>query len=450
MDKVAQALGIAGWPGRAAGEAMVVHLPAEDGAGYLPVIRKGGAERWEEYHRAFGPQADVFWRWQENTADQLWNLALRLPSWPPQTLAQVFELAATSGKWLWDRTSQRRSAAFDLPGLLADIFRPVAWHLKGLPERLRLFIDAQLLISAQATSATTNALYGAAALDLPRRGVLHPEGGMGVVAAVLEQALLQNSGRILYRKEAIRIRRAGASRGENERAWVVETRRGEPFPAEVVVMNLPPANIARLVEGYTPGALAGRRQPPEDGWGAFSVYASLDGAAVPAGWPLHHQVILCKGEDFRAQPAEGNTIFLSLSPEWDVGRAPPGKRALTISTHTRLAVWWDLYQKDPAAYEACKYRTARRILQAAEIALPGLRAAAELVLPGTPVTFERFTRRERGWVGGYPQTSLLRTAGPRLGQGLWMVGDSIFPGQSTPGVALGGLRVANHILQEHP
>ena len=71
-----------------------------------------------------------------------------------------------------------------------------------------------------------------------------------------------------------------------------------------------------------------------------------------------------------------------------------------------------------------------------------------LILPGTPVTFQRFTRRAWGWVGGFPQTSLFRAWAPRLAPGLWLVGDSIFPGQSTAAVALGGLRVARTILSE--
>ena len=69
-------------------------------------------------------------------------------------------------------------------------------------------------------------------------------------------------------------------------------------------------------------------------------------------------------------------------------------------------------------------------------------------MPGTPVTFKRFTRREFGWVGGFPQTNLFRTWGPKLGRDLWMVGDSIFPGQSTAAVALGGIRVAESVLRE--
>jgi phytoene dehydrogenase-like protein len=81
-------------------------------------------------------------------------------------------------------------------------------------------------------------------------------------------------------------------------------------------------------------------------------------------------------------------------------------------------------------------------------AVPALHAGARLVLPGTPVTFRRYTRRPLGWVGGYPQTDLWRARGPRLGRGLWLVGDSVFPGQSTAAVALGGMRVVAALLGE--
>lgn len=85
-------------------------------------------------------------------------------------------------------------------------------------------------------------------------------------------------------------------------------------------------------------------------------------------------------------------------------------------------------------------------MAAAQVAIPGLAAAARLILPGTPVSFQRFTRRSRGWVGGFPQTSLFRAWGPRLGRRLWLVGDSIFPGQSILATALGGQRVAQAAL----
>ncbi|MFZ2358229.1 MAG: hypothetical protein WA040_02680, partial [Anaerolineae bacterium] len=179
-----------------------------------------------------------------------------------------------------------------------------------------------------------------------------------------------------------------------------------------------------------------------DGWGAFMVYVGLDAAAAPSDALLHRQVVV------REPLGEGNSVFLSLSPAWDEARAPAGQRALTLSTHTALGPWWDLFENDRAGYETRKAAYTAQMLAAAEQALPGLRDASRFVLPGTPVSFQRFTRRAWGWVGGFPQTNLFRAWGPRLAPSLWMVGDSIFPGQSTAAVALGGLRVGAAVLRE--
>jgi phytoene dehydrogenase-like protein len=253
---------------------------------------------------------------------------------------------------------------------------------------------------------------------------------------VLAGAVEHGGGRVLYRREAARIVLEGG------RPRAVETKRGEVFDAGTVVANLPPWNIARLLGDHAPPRLRRLPQRPRTGWGASMVYVGLDEPALPHDFPLHHQVII------REPLGEANTVFLSLSPAWDAGRAPAGRRALTISTHTAFGPWWVLFESDRAAYEGARAERVGQMLDAAERAIPGLREAAELVLPGTPVTFRRFTRREWGWVGGFPQTSLFTAWGPRIAPGLWMVGDSIFPGQSIPAVALGGLRVARAILRE--
>jgi len=424
MDILAAATGCDPWPARPAQPAMVVHLP--DGTA---IPRWGDARRHEAYRQAFGPAGLDFWRWQERTADALWDLALRRPAWPPQSAGEMAALLTTGGRWL---LSDRRRWH---PELLRDALRPVAAHLGSAPEALRLFVDAQLLIAAQTTAAHANALYGAAALDLPRRGVVHLQGGMGAIAATLVRAIHRHGGRVLFRQRVERI-------VLNDHGPALITTRREAFPADMVIVNLPPWNIAALLGETAPSRW--RRLPPlpADGWGAFVVYVGFAAEAAPAALPLHHQII--QGEPL----AEGNTVFLSLTPAWDATRAPAGHRGLTLSTHTRLEPWWDLWQQDRAGYERRRQVYTDRLLAAAERVLPGLRRAARLILPGTPVTFARFTGRYRGWVGGFPQTSLWRAWPPRLAPGLWMVGDSIFPGQSTAAVALGGLRVAAAVARE--
>jgi C-3',4' desaturase CrtD len=426
MDLVGQAASLEHWPVRPTSPAMAVHLP--DGTS---VIRHAGQARWAERRRVFGSQSEPFWRWQEATSDAFWALALELPPWPPQTPSEGMQLAGKGISWLIDDLGIRLR-----PGWILDAFRPVAAHLQDAPRRLRLFVDAQLLISAQTTSRYANALYGASALDLPRRGVVQAQGGMGAIAKALVETVRQNGGQVHFRQRATQIILEGG------RPVAVETEKGARFPADVVVANLTPWNVTGLLGDHAPNRLRSLPPRPRGMWGAFMVYVGLDGSAIPQDFPLHHQVV-------RAEPlANGNTVFLSLSPAWDDTRAPNGDRTLTLSTHTELGPWWDLFEGDRSAYEQRKAKYAGRVLDAAEIAIPGLRASANLVLPGTPITFERFTSRRWGWVGGFPQTSLQRAWAPRLAPYLWLVGDSVFPGQSVPAVALGGLRVARSILAE--
>jgi hypothetical protein len=129
----------------------------------------------------------------------------------------------------------------------------------------------------------------------------------------------------------------------------------------------------------------------------------LDGAIVARDFPFHHQVSL------RRPLGEGNSVFVSLSPAWDGSRAPEGQCALTLSTHTGLDSCWQLFKSDRHTYEARKAALAEKVLAGAEVGMPGLRGAARLVMPCTPITFQHFTRRKWGWVGGFPQTGLLRS-----------------------------------------
>lgn len=427
MDLVARQAGVRKWPAKEDDLAMVVHLPGSD-----PIPRWSDQRRWETRQQVFGGAGVNFFRWQERTADAVWELALRGLPWPPQSPGDLARLVRRGSSWALEPEIARQ-----LPALIKAGTSSVSRYLNEANQALRLFIDAQLLISAQTTSASANALYAAAALDLPRRGIVHLTGGMGAIASELAAAVETHGGEVRYRSEVTRVKPQGVR-------FSIAMRRGDPIEADLVIFNLPPWNIRALLEAPAIRRLENLPPVPADGWGAAVLYAGVDGKFMNPATPLHHQVIT-------AEPlGEGNSVYISLSPHWDRSRAPGGKRAVTFSTHTGLESWWRLYETDRPAYERRKERLTAKMLEAAEIALPGFRASLELVLPGTPVTFKRFTRREWGWVGGFPQTNLFRAWGPRLAENLWIVGDSIFPGQSTASVALGGLRVAHTILDRNP
>jgi phytoene dehydrogenase-like protein len=80
--------------------------------------------------------------------------------------------------------------------------------------------------------------------------------------------------------------------------------------------------------------------------------------------------------------------------------------------------------------------------------ISGVRAAIKSITAATPVTWERYTGRANGYVGGYPQTSLFNVRGPATRfDNLFLAGDSIFPGQSLPGVVTGARRSVELLLQ---
>jgi phytoene dehydrogenase-like protein len=312
------------------------------------------------------------------------------------------------------------------------LFSTVAQLARSTPA-FKTFLDAQLLIAAQAVSDNTQAVYGSAALDLPRRGVSQVHGGIGTLAKTLADWIKVNGGEVLYRQ---RVTQVEVKRG---RVVAVLTDKGRRVVCEGLVANLTPWALAELLGEAAPVGLKqeARTRPPT--WGAFTLYLGLTEAGLPANWPDHHQVVV----DPTRPLGEGNSVFISLSPASDARRAPPGMRAATLSTHTAIAPWWAAERQGAAAYAELKALYTERLLRAAEHALPGLRSSIKLSLPGTPLTFEYYTGRAGGMVGGFPQTSLFKVRGPGTGvANLWLVGDSIFPGQSTAGATLGGMRVA--------
>jgi phytoene dehydrogenase-like protein len=107
-----------------------------------------------------------------------------------------------------------------------------------------------LLISAQTTAERAGALYGSAALDLPRRGVNHVRGGIGALARTLVDWLRANGGEVLYRQRVERIEAA-----RDGRAKVVHTTRGLSLAADVVLANVTPWALADLLGPDAPAGL---------------------------------------------------------------------------------------------------------------------------------------------------------------------------------------------------
>jgi phytoene dehydrogenase-like protein len=67
----------------------------------------------------------------------------------------------------------------------------------------------------------------------------------------------------------------------------------------------------------------------------------------------------------------------------------------------------------------------------------------------SPRSFQRYTRRTLGAVGGPPvsrrNSNFLAVGSDVFGPGIWVVGDSVFPGQGTMAAVLSAIRVVERI-----
>lgn len=420
MDLLGDAIGLHSWPVEFDQPAMVVHLPGGES-----ITCHNDETRWLEYKQSFGDKSEKFFHWQEDTAELLWRFALRLPSWPVKSFNDLVSIF---------RALDPHLVAAG-PGLLQKLFSPLSHHLKDMPENLNLFLDGKLLISAQTTSKFANALYSASALDLPGRGVVHFVKGIGSLAEILVKNIRSSGGKVIFRQEVTEISLA------TNKKFKLQTKKMEIFGSDIVIANLTPWNLKGLLKNVQSKQIHRLQRIPEDYWRVFMLYLGVETSLFPENFPLHHQII-------KSTPlGEGNSVFVSISPSWDKTRAPEGHRAVTISTRSRLGTWWKFYNRNDQSYQDQKMQLTEKVLETIEGVLPNFRNSIRFLISSSPVTFKRYTCREQGWVGGFPQTSLFKTFSPRIGKNIWLVGDSIFPGLSTAAVALGGLRVAHEIVK---
>ncbi|MDX1994135.1 MAG: NAD(P)/FAD-dependent oxidoreductase [bacterium] len=416
------------WPVHKHDPAWVTHLPDRSVA-----LTADNADVLAKF-----PNTARFWKQQSYIADIAWKLSAQGLPWPPRSIAEASRLVQIGLRYF---PADLRV----LPFAFSTVYDWLKWHGLHHDKAFVRFLDAQLLISAQTTTPNVNALWGATALDLARQGVYHVEGGIGGIAQTLTDKLEALGGRIVYRQ---RVERVDVKDG---RVIGVQVRHGrrtketEFIPADFVIANTTPWNVDLMLGDQTPGSLQREVKRRKFGWGAFVLHIGVKAEAFPADAPDHHQII----STTEGALGETRSLFMSLSPVWDESRAPGGQRAMTVTTHTNVTQWWDLLNRDENAYYARKDEYTEKMLTAMERVFPHLRDHITLLLPGTPVTYQFYTDRHLGQVGGFPSTSLFKMRGPRTGlPNLRLVGDSIFPGQSTAGVSIGALRVAEDVKRE--
>ncbi|HJL06578.1 MAG TPA: FAD-dependent oxidoreductase [Polyangiaceae bacterium LLY-WYZ-15_(1-7)] len=392
----------------------------------IPPDRAAFVERVAALPDVPAERARAFFAEQRRVADALWSL-FDDPSLLPPLSARAF-------------ARHLARAPRYLP-LLRHVGRPLERMLRrhGLEgcAPLRTYLDAVCQITVQAGTREVEAPFALGAMDYCFRGTGHVHGGIGELAWALAHAAEA-------RGAALRTSDRVKALTRTPEGWRVDARKGSLL-ADRVVANLTPHALRRVL-GAEVGAhprLDALAERVERGWGAAMLYLVLEPGAQLRPEAHHLELVVDPGAPF----VEGNHLFASISGA-DEDRSESGGRTVTVSTHVpmeRLRA-----AEDPGAYVA---RIQQRMREGLATRAPELAAAVREEMTASPRTFERFTGRDFGYVGGIPRRAGLGCyAGlwPRaLLPDLWMVGDSVFPGQSTLATALGGVRTTHAMLPTH-
>ncbi|GAA4225489.1 C-3',4' desaturase CrtD [Actinomadura meridiana] len=400
--------------------------------GWLPdrkVTLHRDARSWHrERLRALGdtPRHRAFWSQLDRIAQVFWDASragVRLPMRRPADAVHNLRALGPRGLPLARHLNTTLGDALVRHGLRGDA--PLVGLLSMLVEdTVHSTVDRAPLINA------------ALGVTIRGAGLTRADGGMRGFWRRFLAHYRSLGGELRVGCQVIRV-------SGRDGAFTVHTQRGVVH-ARQVVSALPAATTARVVP-----ALAAPLRPyllrdePDQG-GAIVVFLGVPDDEVAGQEFTHHQLL----QDYERPLGDGNNMFVSVSAPGDTESAPPGERAVMISTHTGLAGWQGLSDAD---YEVRKRAIGEQLVGFARRVHPRLGERARVWDVGTPRSYERFAFRPSGAVGGAHQSlrNTNQNAVPHsLGvPGLWLVGDSTWPGLGTVACALGSRIVADEALR---
>jgi phytoene dehydrogenase-like protein len=271
-------------------------------------------------------------------------------------------------------------------------------------------------------------LFGATALCYTLMGNYYLPGGMIQLILPFVNYLINHSGDLFLKTGVTKIEKS-------EGTWVVHTNRGA-VRCNQVIAGLPMNNLLDLIDSPSLKAKLERKiLPIENLNSAFQVGIVFKRSKSFSS--LHHQIHLKETLGFEGS----NSIFISLSDEKDFLRAPEGMCVASVSTHVKL----------PCKTPIDKEKAISAILETLE--RHGFLQKEDVVYSHVagPETWEDWTLRKGGFVGGYPQFLKIKPwnmMNARLTKGFYLCGDSVYPGQGIPGVALSGMIAAEKLLMD--
>ncbi|RID44861.1 hypothetical protein BRARA_I01626 [Brassica rapa] len=273
----------------------------------------------------------------------------------------------------------------------------------------------------------------------------YPIDGSGAVVEALVRGLEKFGGRLSLKSHVENIVI------ENGKAVGVKLRNGQFVRARKAVVSN--ASMWDTLKLLPPGALpdsyvAGVNTTPQcESFMHLHLGFDAKEQGIADDLEIHHIVV---NDWERGVDADQNVVLISVPSVLSPNLAPPGKHVLhAYMPGTEPFSLWEGLDRKSAEYKDLKSQRSEVMWKAVERALgPGFkREKCEVSLVGTPLTHQRFLRRNRGTYGPAIEAGKGTFPGhstpiPQL----MCCGDSTFPGIGVPAVAASGAIVANSLV----
>ena len=400
------------------------------GDGTRPINLWHDPTRWKKEREDQFPGSEIFWSICSQIHKSNWEFVDRDPILPVRNLWDVSQLIKAI------RPSNL------LTGVLSKLTIADLLILTGCQRdrRLRRFLDLQLKLYSQEPANRTAALYGATVLQMAQfpRGLWHLQGSMQILSDLLKNSFIRDGGRLLIGHKVSNI---CLKKNSNTFDVNVIGRRKNliQMNAADVVFSLPPQSLLYLIpiDGGLPSSYRESISKLPKPSGALVFYGALRRADLPVDCSSHIQIF---DKNF-------GSLFISISIE-DDQRAPEGMATLIASMFVDVDKWSNL---DSKSYISKKNIVAKQILNILNDNFDLLETSWTHQELSTPRSFERWTGRPSGIVGGLGQHPTrfgpfgLPSRTPL--KGLWLCGDSIYPGEGTAGVSQSAMMVVRQLME---
>lgn len=293
-----------------------------------------------------------------------------------------------------------------------------------------------MLIEDTVHSSVEDAPFINAALGTTIRGagLMRATGGMKSFWNYLSNYYLEIGGTLKKGNKVIDVKKV-------HDYWMLTTTKGN-YKAKKIISALPidltyaicPDSVKNKLNKYI-------RNNEKYRGSAIVVFIGVPEHEVSNQELTHHQILL----DYDSKLGNGNNMFISVSAKDDTASAPIGFRSVMISTHCNLEEWQNLSEIE---YEAQKEKVGLYLVECARKVYPSLAQRPIVFEVGTPRTYQKFTHRIDGSVGGFKQTlknSNLNAIPQDIGvENFWLAGDNTWPGLGTVAGLISGRIAAEY------